>query len=327
MIQYITGFWMSRALWVAAKLGIPDLLQSGPKTAGELAQATNTHASSLYRILRALTSAGIFQKESDGRFALTPLSETLVTNAPGSVRWFIISELGQEHYPAWGNLMQSVKTGEIAFDSYFGADIWKYFSQHPEDAAVFNDSMSGMTAAANEAIMSVYDFSPFKTIIDIGGGHGGLITSILKQNPEAKGVLFDAPQVIEGARQKLEANGVAGRCDAVAGDFFKAVPEGGDVYVMKWIIHDWEDEKAITILKNCRRHMQPNGRLIILDCVVPENDEPDFSKTFDLNMMVMTGGKERTAAEFEQLLAAAGFKLVRVIPTDVPTSIVEAQPI
>jgi ubiquinone/menaquinone biosynthesis C-methylase UbiE len=327
MIQYITGFWMSRALWVAAKLGIADLLQSGPKTADELAQATDTHAPSLYRILRALTSAGIFQKESDGRFALKPLSETLVTNAPGSVRWFIISELGQEHYPAWGNLMQSVKTGEIAFDSYFGADIWKYFSQHPEDAAVFNDSMSGMTAAANEAIMSVYDFSPFKKVIDIGGGHGGLITSILKQNPEAQGVLFDAPQVIAGARQKLEANGVANRCETVAGDFFKAVPEGGDVYVMKWIIHDWEDEKAITILKNCRRHMQPNGRLIIVDCVVPENDEPDFSKTFDLNMMVMTGGKERTKAEFEQLLAAAGFKLLRVIPTDVPTSVVEAQPI
>jgi ubiquinone/menaquinone biosynthesis C-methylase UbiE len=327
MIQYITGFWMSRALWVAAKLGIADLLQSGPKTADELAQATDTHAPSLYRILRALTSAGIFQKESDGRFALKPLSETLVTNAPGSVRWFIISELGQEHYPAWGNLMQSVRTGEIAFDSYFGADIWKYFTQHPEDSAVFNDSMSGITAAANEAIMSVYDFSPFKKVIDIGGGHGGLITSILKQNPEAQGVLFDAPQVIAGARQKLEANGVANRCETVAGDFFKAVPEGGDVYVMKWIIHDWEDEKAITILKNCRRHMQPNGRLIIVDCVVPENDEPDFSKTFDLNMMVMTGGKERTKAEFEQLLAAAGFKLLRVIPTDVPTSVVEAQPI
>ena len=327
MIQYITGFWMSRAVWVAAKLGLADLLQSGPKTVDELAQETDTHAPSLYRILRALTSAGIFKKEGDGRFALTPLSETLVTNAPGSVRWFIISELGQEHYPAWGNLMHSVKTGEIAFDNYFSADIWKYFSQHPEDAAVFNDSMSGMTAAANEAIMSVYDFSPFRKVIDVGGGHGGLITSILKQNPEATGVLFDAPPVIEGARPKLEANGVANRCEAVAGDFFKAVPEGGDVYVMKWIIHDWEDEKAITILKNCRRHIQPNGRLIIVDCVVPENDEPDFSKTFDLNMMVMTGGKERTAVEFEQLLAAAGFKLLRVIPTDVPTSIVEAQPI
>ena len=327
MLQYVTGFWMSRALYVLAKLGIPDLLQSGPKSVEELAQATETHAPSLYRLLRALASNGLVKIEDDGRFALTPLSETLVTDAPGSVRWFIISELGQEHYPAWGNLMHSVKTGEIAFDNHFGADIWKYFAQNAEDAAVFNNSMIGMTAVANEAIMSRYDFSPFNKIVDIGGGHGGLITSILKQNPHAKGVLFDADVVIEGARPRLEAAGVADRCEAVSGDFFKAVPEGGDAYVMKWIIHDWEDEKAITILKNCRSQMQPNGRLIIVDCVVPENNEPDFSKTFDLNMMVMTGGKERTAAEFAQLLTAAGFKLLRVIPTDLPTSLVEAQPI
>jgi SAM-dependent methyltransferase len=326
MIQFITGFWMSRAVHVAAKLGIADLLQSGPKTVAELAEATGTHAPSLYRILRALTSAGVFKREHDDRFALTPLSETLITGAPGSVRWFMISELGQEHYPAWGNLMHSVKTGEIAFDNFFGKDIWKYFAENPDDAAVFNDSMSGMTGAANEAITSVYDFSGFNTIVDIGGGHGGLITSILHRNPQAKGVLFDAPVVVEGARAKLESAGVAERCETVAGDFFQAVPEGGDAYVMKWIIHDWEDEKAIRILKNCRRHMRPDGRLIIVDCVVPENDEPDFSKTFDLNMLVMTGGKERTAAEFEQLLAAAGFKLLRVIPTDVPTSIVEGQP-
>ena len=327
MLQYVTGFWMSRALYVLAKLGIPDLLQSGPKSVEELAQATETHAPSLYRLLRALASNDLVKIEDDGRFALTPLSETLVTNAPGSVRWFIISELGQEHYPAWGNLMHSVKTGEIAFDNHFGADIWKYFAQNPDDAAVFNNSMSGMTAVANEAIMSRYDFSPFNKIVDIGGGHGGLITSILKQNPQAKGVLFDADVVIEGARPRLEAAGVADRCEAVSGDFFKAVPAGGDAYVMKWIIHDWEDEKAITILKNCRSQMKPNGRLIIVDCVVPENNEPDFSKTFDLNMMVMTGGKERTAAEFAQLLEAAGFKLLRVIPTDVPPSIVEAQPV
>jgi len=327
MIQFITGFWTSRALYVAAKLGIADLLQSGPKTVQELAEATNTHAPSLYRIMRALTSAGLFKRENDDRFALTPLSETLVTGVPGSVRWFIISELGQEHYPAWGNLLHSVKTGEIAFDNFFGMDVWKYFAQNPEDAAVFNDSMSGMTAAANEAITSVYDFSQFGKVIDIGGGHGGLITSILQKNPQTKGVLFDAPVVIEGARQKLESAGVADRCETVPGDFFQAVPAGGDAYVMKWIIHDWEDEKAIKILKNCREHMQPNKRLIVVDCVVPENDEPDFSKTFDLNMMVMTGGKERTAAEFRELLAAAGFKLLRVIPTDVPTCIVEAQPI
>ena len=327
ILQIITNFWTSRAVYVFSKLGIPDLLASGPKTADELASATKTHAPSLYRVLRALASTGFVSATADGRFAQTPLSEILVTDAPGSLRWFTISELGQEHYPAWGNLLHSVKTGEIAFDNFFGADVWKYFQQNPEDAAIFNNSMSGVTAATNEEILAVYDFSPFGTIVDIGGGHGGLITSILKANPNAKGILLDAPQVVEGARPRLEAAGLTDRCEAVGGDFFKAVPAGGDVYVMKWIIHDWNDELAITILKNVRNEIPRDGRVIIVDCVVPENNEPDFSKFFDLNMMVMTGGKERTEKEFAQLLNAAGFKLRRVIPTKVPTSIVEAEPV
>ena len=325
MLQIISGFWISRAVYVIAKLGIPDLLKSGPKPAAELAAATKMHAPSLYRVLRALASVGVVSSQGE-QFALTPLSETLVTDAPGSLRWFTVSELGQEHYPAWGNLMHSVQTGEIAFDQFFGVDIWTYFQQNPEDAAVFNDSMTGVTAAANEEIMTKYDFSGFKKVVDIGGGHGGLITSILKKNSHVRGVLFDAPQVIEGARPKIEAAGLADRCETVSGDFFKSVPAGGDAYVMKWIIHDWDDQKAITILRNCRNEMKPNGKLILVDCVVPETNEPHFSKFIDLNMLVMTGGKERTKEEFEQLLADAGFKLLRVIPTDVPTSIVEAEP-
>src|SRR5689334_9416595 len=327
ILQIIMNFWSSRAVYIFAKLGIPDLLKSGPKTVEELAADTKMHAPSLYRVLRALASIGFVSATADGRFGQTPLSEILVTDAPGSLRWFTISELGQEHYPAWGNLMHSVKTGEIAFDNFFAADVWKYFEQNPEDAAVFNNSMSGITAATNEEILAVYDFSPFATVVDVGGGHGGLITSILKANPKLKGILLDAPQVIEGARPKIEAAGLADRCEIVAGDFFKAVPAGGDAYVMKWIIHDWDDDRAITILKNCRDQMSPDARVIIVDCVVPENNEPDFSKFFDLNMMVMTGGKERTEKEFAQLLNAAGFKLRRVIPTKVPTSIVEAEPV
>jgi ubiquinone/menaquinone biosynthesis C-methylase UbiE len=327
MIQFITNFWTCRAVYAAAKLGIADLLQSGSKTVAELAEATGTHAPSLFRLLRALASVGLFSRDTEGRFGLTTLSETLITDAPGSVRWFLISELGQEHYPAWGNLMHSIKTGEVAFDNAFGMDVWKYFGENPEDAAIFNNSMSGNTALANQAILSVYDFSQFNKIIDVGGGHGGLVTSILQKNPQLKGVLFDAPDVIAGAKPKLEAAGVADRCETVAGNFFEQVPDGADAYVMKWIIHDWEDEKAITILKNCRAHLQPNGKLIIIDAVVPEGDEPDFSKFFDLNMLVMTGGKERTAAEFERLLAAAGLKLLRVIPTEMPMGIVEAEPV
>jgi hypothetical protein len=325
MLQIISGFWISRAVYVIAKLGIPDLLKSGPRTAEELADATKMHAPSLYRVLRALSSVGVVSSQGE-QFALTPLSETLVTDAPGSLRWFTVSELGQEHYPAWGNLMHSVKTGDIAFDHFFGVDIWTYFQQNPEDAAVFNDSMTGVTAAANEEILTKYDFSGFEKVVDIGGGHGGLITSILKKNSHVRGVLFDAPQVIEGARLKIEAAGLADRCKTVSGDFFKSVPTGGDAYVMKWIIHDWDDQKAITILRNCRTEMQPNSKLILVDCVVPETNEPHFSKFIDLNMLVMTGGKERTAKEFEKLLSDAGFKMLRVIPTDVPTSIVEAEP-
>ncbi|HJP91991.1 MAG TPA: methyltransferase [Pyrinomonadaceae bacterium] len=326
MLQIISGFWISRAVYVIAKLGIPDILKSGPKTAEELAAATKTHAPSLFRVLRALASVGVLSS-ADGRFAQTPLSETLVTDAPGSLRWFAVSELGQEHYPAWGDLMHSVKTGEIAFDHFFGMDVWQYFQQNPEDAEVFNNSMSGMTAAANEAILSLYDFSGFNKIVDVGGGHGGLITSILKANPQLKGMLFDAPQVIEGAQPKIEAAGVAERCETVAGDFFKSIPAGGEAYIMKWIIHDWNDELATRILKNCRAQMPENGRLILVDSVVPETAEPHFSKFIDLNMLVMTGGKERTEKEFEKLLDAAGFRLLRVIPTDLPTSIIEAQPV
>lgn len=327
MLQIISGFWVSRAIFAIAKLGIPDLLQSGPKTIAELASATKMHAPSLFRVLRALVSVGVLNSADGGRFAQTPLSETLVTDVPGSLRWFAVSELGQEHYPAWGNLMHSLKTGDIAFDNFFGVDVWQYFQQNPEDAAIFNNSMSNMTAATNEAITSVYDFSGFETLVDVGGGHGGLITEILKSNPKLKGVLFDAEEVIQGARPKLEAAGLADRCKTVGGDFFKSVPAGGDAYIMKWIIHDWNDEKAITILRNCRNQMSQNDKLIVVDCVVPETDEPDFSKFIDLNMLVMTGGKERTAKEFDQLLGAAGFKLLRVIPTDLPTAIVEAQPV
>jgi hypothetical protein len=327
MLQIISNFWMSRALYITAKLGLPDFLKSGPRTARELAESTDMHAPSLYRLLRALASAGIFRSETGSRFGLTPLSELLVTDAPGSMRWFVVSELGQEHYPAWGNLMHSVKTGEIAFDNHFGMDIWQYFAQNPEDAAVFNDSMSGMTAVVNEKITSLYDFSRFNKIVDVGGGHGGLITSILKANPQAKGVLFDAAEVISGARPKIEAAGLAERCEAVAGDFFQSVPAGGDAYIMKWIIHDWDDERAIRILKNIRSHVPQNGRVIVVDAVVPEGDEPDFSKFFDLNMLVMTGGKERTEREFAELFAAAGLRLVRVIPTGLPTSVVEAEPV
>ena len=323
MLQLISGFWVSRCLYIAAKLGIPDLLKDGPKTPEELAGATSTHAPSLYRVLRALAAVNVLTLSNHGRFGNTPVSETLRSDVPGSIRAFAMTELGEEHYPAWGELMHSVRTGEIAFDKAFGEPVWEFFAKHEENAKIFNDAMSGMTAQAEAALHTSYSFAGINTIVDVGGGHGGLITSILKKNPTMRGILFDAPQVIEGAKAKLAQSGIGDRCEAIGGNFFEAVPTGGDAIAMKWIIHDWNDEQSIAIMKNCHRALPENGKLILVEAVVPPGNEMHFAKFIDLNMLVMTGGRERTEAEFRQLYEAAGFRLTRVVPTESPFSVIE----
>jgi ubiquinone/menaquinone biosynthesis C-methylase UbiE len=325
MLQMISGFWISRAIYIAAKLGVADQLRDGPKAVDELAAATATHAPSLYRVLRALASVGVFSEDKKRGFALTPLAETLRTDAPGSLRAFATVELGEEHYPAWGELLHSVRTGEIAFDRAFGMPVWKFFEQNPENAKTFNDAMTGFTLAVNDAVLSSYDFSSIGKIVDVGGGHGSLIASILKTNPKMRGVLFDAPPVIEGAGHRLKDEGLAERCEATAGDFFDSVPSGGDAYIVKWIIHDWDDEQSVSILKNCYRAMAENGKLLLVEAVVPHGSEPHFSKYMDLNMLIMTGGRERTEDEYRTLLEASGFKLTRIVPTNSPMSIIEGE--
>jgi len=327
MLQMISGFWISRAVYIAAKLGLADHLHGGHKTSAELADITGTHAPSLYRILRALASVGVFVEDERRGFGLTPLSETLRTHVPGSLRAFATVELGEEHYPAWGDLLHSVRTGEIAFDHAFGMPIWTFFEQNPENAKTFNDAMTDTTRVVNDAVLSSYDFSSFGKIVDIGGGHGSFIASILKANPQMNGILFDAPPVMEGAQSRVEAEGIADRCGLVAGDFFQSVPAEGDAYILKWIIHDWDDARSNTILKNCRHAMMKNGKLLIVESVVPSGSEPHFSKFMDLNMLVMTGGLERTEIEYRTLLEASGFRLTRIIPTASPVSIVEGEPI
>jgi ubiquinone/menaquinone biosynthesis C-methylase UbiE len=323
MLQIISGFWVARCVYVAAKLGIPDLIKDAPKTAEELSAETATHGPSLFRVLRALAAVGVITQDSDNRFGSTPLSQTLCSNVPGSIRAFAMTELGEEHYPAWGELLYSVRTGGVAFDKAFGEPVWEFFAKNPENARIFNDAMSGMTAQANEAIHAAYDFAGINTIVDVGGGHGGLITSILKKNPSMRGILFDAPQVIEGAKSALAESGVGDRCQFVSGDFFKSVPEGGDAIVMKWIIHDWNDEQSVSIMKNCRRALPEGGKLILIEAVVPATSEPHFSKFIDLNMLVMTGGRERTEEEFHALYEASGFKLARIVPSESPFSVIE----
>ena len=264
-------------------------------------------------------------EDNDNHFRLTPLAETLRTDVPGSFRAFATVELGEEHYPAWGDLLHSVKTGEIAFDHVFGMPVWEFFAQHPENAKTFDEAMTGMTQAGNDAILSSYDFSPIGKIVDVGGGHGSFIASILKINPHMRGILFDAPPVIEGARRRIEAEGIAERCEVIAGDFFESVPSGGDAYILKSIIHDWGDERAIAILRNCHRVMNENGKLLLVEAVVPRSSEPHFSKFVDLNMLVMTGGRERTEHEYRTLLEASGFRLTRIIATESASSVIEGE--
>lgn len=322
MLQVMSGFWVSRCVYIAAKLGIADLLKDGPQTAEELADASGAHAPSLFRVLRALAAVDVLTQSDDNRFGNTPMSETLI-DGPSSLRWFAMTELGEEHYPAWGELMHSVRTGEIAFDKAFGEPVWEFFGKHAENARIFNNAMSGMTAQAEAALHAAYKFEGMKTIMDVGGGHGGLIRSILERNPDMRGILFDSPQVIAGAQPKLAAAGIANRCQVVGGNFFESVPEGADAITMKWIIHDWNDQQSIAIMKNCARALPPNGKLILIEAVVPPGDEMHFAKFIDLNMLVMTGGKERTAEEFRQLYEAAGFKLTRIVATESPFSVIE----
>ncbi|MGB8511062.1 MAG: methyltransferase [Pyrinomonadaceae bacterium] len=325
MLGMVSGFWTSRAIYVAAKLGLADLLYERPRTAIELAEATGMHASSLRRVLRALASVGVLAEREEGRFDLTPVGATLRTGVPGSLRAFVASELGEGHYQAWGELLHSVKTGEIAFDHVYGMPVWEYYAGHPELAQTFNESMTCLTKVVEPAVLESYDFSNFKNLVDVGGGHASLLSAVLKRHAQVRGVLFDAPGVVEGARRRVTEENLAERCEVRGGDFFTSVPEGGDAYMMKHIIHDWDDERAVSILKNCRRAMKDGGKLLVIDQVIPEGDEFSIGKLTDLIMMVMVGGRERTAAEFKALLAAAGFKLTRIVPTPSHVCIIEGE--
>ena len=326
LLQMMTGYWVSQALHVAAKLGIADLLADGPVDCEDLAAATDTHAPSLQRVLRALASVGVFTEVSPGSFALTPLAELLRTETPGSMRALAIM-YAEEQYRAWGELLHSVRTGEMAFDHQFGMGYFEYLAQHPEADRVFNEAMTGWTHQLVGAVVDTYDFSPFKTIVDVGGGYGSLLAAILRSNPGTRGILFDLPHVIARAEEQLVAAGVADRCTFVGGDFFAAVPTGGDAYVLSQILHDWDDKRCVAILGQCRRAMPDHGKLLVVELVLPEGDEPFLGKWLDLHMLVLLGSRERTAAEYDTLFRAAGFKLARVVPTPPGPSVVEAVPV
>jgi ubiquinone/menaquinone biosynthesis C-methylase UbiE len=321
----ITGFWSSAAIYAAAKMGIADHLACGPQASNELATRLGVNPGALYRLLRALASIGLFTEAEPGYFALTPLGEFLRSDVPGSLRAFSIAgkELGWE---SWGELSYSVKTGETAFERLHGMAYFEYLRHNAELARLFDAAMSGFAAANGLAVIEAYDFSPFAVIIDVGGGHGTLISAILKQNFNARGVVYDLPDVLEGARKSLGAMGLADRCEFIGGDFFESVPSGGDAYLLTSVIHDWDDEPSLTILNNCRRIMGSESRLLLVEMIIPPGDTPSLGKFLDLNMLVNFGGRERTEMEYRQLLATAGFRVTKIVPTSTPSSLIEAIP-
>lgn len=312
----VVGYRVSQALHCVATLGIADLLKLGPRDADDLARTAGAHADTLCRVMRFLSGVGIFREVEPRRFALTPLGAGLRTDIPNTVDVWAKLLPGEAIWDAWGDLLHSVRTGETTFDHAHGRDFFGYMTEHPTFAAMFNAAMTSDVARLGAAITEGYDFSPITRLVDVGGGHGLQLATILRANPTMRGVLFDRPSAVEGARPILEAAGVLDRCEIVGGDFFQAVPQGGDAYIMRQIIHDWDDARSVTILRHCREALAtPAGRVLIVEKRVPDDNRRALrTLNMDMEMLVLTGGRERTEAEYGALFAAAGCRLARVVP-------------
>jgi hypothetical protein len=323
VIQMAFGALLTQALYVAASLGLADLLVEKPRSVSELAEATNANERALYRVLRSLASVGIFEEVKPKVFSLNDNSQPLRSDVPNSLRNGLIF-MGEEwHWRVWADLMHSVKTGKPAWGKVHGTEVFDYFADHPQQSEIFNRAMTDMAASTAPAIVEAYDFSGIEILADIAGGHGLLLAHILKANPAMKGILFDVPSVIEGAQALLKREDVAARVQTVSGNFFESVPPGADAYLMKHIIHDWDDERSEQILRNIYAVSKAGGKVLVVENVIPENNEPHLGKLMDLEMLVSPGGVERTGEEFRQLFAAGGFRLTRIIPTKSPYSLIE----
>ncbi len=293
--QLIQGFQVTQCVYVAAKLGIADLLKDGPKRSEDLAQATGTHTPSLYRVLRLLTATGLLTEGEAHSFALTPLGTHLQTGVPGSLRNMALA-YGEK--PVWGGLLHSVQTGEPSIQHVFGLTLFDYYAQHPEAAVLFDNMMTELTASVAPTVAVAYDFSTTQTLVDVGGGHGQMLASILRAHPTLHGVLFDQPHVVKGALPLLETTGVASRCEVIGGDFFTAVPADYDTYLLKGVIHDWDDERAIALLGRCHQAMKPQGKVLLVERVIVTDSTPNvLVLESDVLMLVLPGGKERTETE------------------------------
>jgi hypothetical protein len=325
VLHIAMGYMASSALYLASSLNIPDELAGGPKDVAELARASGANEDALFRILRLLASMGVFAEPGPRRFALTPAAELLRKDVPGSLRGMAVFLPDPLHFRVYADLMHSVMTGKPAVDKTLGMPVFEYLAKHPDYSQVFNDAMTALSAPVVGAAIDAYDFSTIGTLVDVAGGHGEVLMSILKACPEVRGILADVGHVIEGAKPRIAAAGLSNRCDAVAIDFFTSVPAGGDAYIMKHIIHDWDDERASLILRNIATAMGGNrGKVILLEAVLRGAGEPDLGKLLDIEMLAMPGGRERSADEFKALFARSGFEMTKVVPTKSPLSVVEA---
>lgn len=316
---------VSHIVYVAAKLNLADHLAHGPKSAEALATQTRTHAPSLYRLMRTLANLGIVTENAPQLFALTPLGEALKTGAPGAARATILTVASEMWVQGVAQLLYSVQTGKSGFEKMLGMPIFDWLAKHPEEASLFSQTMVGIHGGEPPTIAAAYDFSCLKTIVDVGGATGNLLTTILGANPAARGVLYDLPHVVRDAPALIQSRGLTDRVTIEPGSFFEKIPSGGDAYLLSHIIHDWSEEQCLTILGNCRRAMSPASRLLIIEMVLPSDDTPHPGKMLDMIMLVGPGGQERTEEEYRALLAKAGFRLSRVVPTASPVSVVEAR--
>jgi len=320
LMKFIVGRWISKPIYVAAELGIADMLAEGPKSVEELAQASQSHAPSLYRMMRALASVDIFFETEAKRFELTPLAEYLKTGAMRSIALMFNSDWSDK---AWGYFLDSVKTGITAFEKAHGMSVSDWLEKNPQAAEVFNEANAIKAGSSHRAIVDVYDFSGIHTLTDVGGGLGALMAEILITNPLMAGIVADIPSVIQKTRKMIQTRGIEDRCQAVECNFFKNIPSGSDAYLMSNILHDWPDEQCRIILTNCHRAMQTESKLLVVEMVITPGNEPSDAKLLDLEMLVITGGRERTEAEFNNLFVSSGFKLSRIILTKESVCIIE----
>lgn len=325
LFQMVVGKWISQAVGTVVEIGVADQLAKGARRCIDIARAAEVSDDGLYRLLRALASLGLFAETANRRFKLTPMGQYLRRDHPQSVAGYAHFTAHDSTWRPWGRLNYSVKSGLPAFDHVFGEPIFEYFAKNPDASAIFDHAMTSISTVEAVAASDAYDFKGIKTLMDVAGGHGLLLATVLGRHKTMRGVLFDLPHVVAGATATFTRAGVLGRVRMDSGDFFKELPSGADAIIMKHIVHDWDDDSATRILQACHRALGPRGKVLIVDAVVPPGNSSHYGKLLDLEMLVLTPrGRERTKSEFTKLLRGAGFRLARVIPTKCPLSVVEA---